>query len=248
MTGTVITRHHPAFIRQVLDTYRSEGSTAATRTHDVAVSAVHKWAQRWESDPTWCRPDQDAAWEARQAHLAKLRRYRARRYIDQTPTIVNAIGTRRRLQGLYALGWTWEQLGDYLGLSRSAIHNLGTGRGNRIGGGCHIDSHRAVVALYDRLSMIKPEGWVADRARNIAIRKQWVPPLAWDDEQLDDPDARPHVPLYRTTYKRHDLVSEYDWLIGSGESHIQALKRLGVTDGCLEKAQARVKHGATKYA
>lgn len=51
---------------------------------------------------------------------------------------------------------------------------------------------RLVRRLYDRLSMTPaPASRGATRARNDARRKGWFPPLAWDDDTIDDPVAVP---------------------------------------------------------
>ena len=54
--------------------------------------------------------------------------------------------------------------------------------------------------LYDAFSMRVPtpatgyqRGSVL-KARRHAARQGWPPPLAWDDEDLDNPHAQPHQP------------------------------------------------------
>lgn len=49
-----------------------------------------------------------------------------------------------------------------------------------------------VAAVYDRLSMIVPD-WhrYRTRTRNAALARGWLPPLAWDDDTIDDPTAEP---------------------------------------------------------
>lgn len=104
---------------------------------------------------------------------------------------INATGTKRRLQALIAVGWSGSELMRRLGktetnfwyileqpvvLSRTA---------------------RAVQALYDDLwNQAPPDETPAHRAaaarsRNRARAAGWAPPMAWDDEQIDDPKARP---------------------------------------------------------
>lgn len=53
---------------------------------------------------------------------------------------------------------------------------------------------RMVAAVFETLSGTPaPDSPVAKRARNWAAREGWVPPLAWDDTDIDDPDAVPNV-------------------------------------------------------
>jgi hypothetical protein len=67
-------------------------------------------------------------------------------------------------------------------------------------GGEHVraGTARAVCALYDELwDQPPPEGThrdkiAASRARNRAAAHGWPPPLAWDDDTIDDPDVVPN--------------------------------------------------------
>jgi hypothetical protein len=45
-----------------------------------------------------------------------------------------------------------------------------------------------VARVYDELAMTPGP---STRARDAAARRGWVPPLAWDDDEIDDPQARP---------------------------------------------------------
>lgn len=103
----------------------------------------------------------------------------------ESGALVDGTGARRRLQALvaigYELGWLWEQL-----------------KGTRNHSNCHafMYSGRPILAanaaavrrLYDELSMTPGP---SNRARSHAARRGWVPPLAWDDEAIDDPNATP---------------------------------------------------------
>ncbi len=58
---------------------------------------------------------------------------------------------------------------------------------------------RAVRELYELLWDIAPPAKTAQQRRNItrakamAERYGWPPPLAWDDDTIDDPDAQPQA-------------------------------------------------------
>ena len=127
----------------------------------------------------------------RQAHAAYRRRYRGRLYLERTPALtVDGTGTRRRLQALLALGWTTPQIEAHLGRGTHYVHSL-LSRDNRIS----LDTHREIVALYDELSMTLPdvttpaERAIFTRAKNIAARRGYLPPLAWDDIDNDPTPA-----------------------------------------------------------
>ncbi len=93
------------------------------------------------------------------------------RYIDAT-------GTHRRLRALQRLGWSLRHQSRTLGHSRTwATHVLQSPT-------VHVDTAAAVAAMYDELSMsIGPSRWTASRAE----REGYLPPLAWDDDAIDDP-------------------------------------------------------------
>jgi hypothetical protein len=49
----------------------------------------------------------------------------------------------------------------------------------------------AIVIIYDKVSMIPCEDPTAGRVARQAKKKGWAPPLAWDDDTIDDPKAKP---------------------------------------------------------
>jgi DNA-binding Xre family transcriptional regulator len=97
---------------------------------------------------------------------------------------VPAIGAARRLQALYARGHFIYTIAEEAGISRDTVHGLATGRWQSI------DHSRfeGICRAYDKLSMTTGKSW---KARRIAERNGWAPPLAWDDETIDDPAATP---------------------------------------------------------
>jgi len=105
-------------------------------------------------------------------------------------TIINATGTRRRLQALIAGGWPQHHLAVRLGMTDS---NFGdTLRRDRT----LVRTARAVRALYDDLWRADPREHGASqagvtRARRHAAANGWAPVGAWDDDSIDDPNAFP---------------------------------------------------------
>jgi hypothetical protein len=93
---------------------------------------------------------------------------------------LDATGSRRRLQALAAIGWSCRQLSAELGSTGDVLFKLVSGRTTTV----NARTARRVAELYDRLSMTPgPSLQVAERA----LKAGWPPPLAWDDELLDDP-------------------------------------------------------------
>ena len=155
-------------------------------------------------------------------------------------------GTRRRLQALVATGWSQARLAGELGLTGA---NLGAVmRCDQVTAG----TARTVSELYDRLWDRPPPEHdqrtriAASRARNHAAARGWVPPLAWDDDVIDDPDGLPADGWKRpagTTRRRAELAEDAGELIRrEGYTREQAAARLGVSLGALENALSRTPH------
>lgn len=97
------------------------------------------------------------------------------------------VGARRRIQALVALGFPRHDLAARLRRSPAVLNDLPEDG---------LITRRLwfeISALYDELSMTAsaPDPDVRDWAR---IEMGWAPPLAWDDDEIDDPRARPHQP------------------------------------------------------
>lgn len=123
--------------------------------------------------------------DAREAYRLYRKRHREGR---QPAGYVDATGTRRRLQALTALGYDQKHLAGRLGISRPAIGYLTGSRTSTV----HRATAAAAAELYDELSMrVAPAGFTATYARAVARRNGWPPPLAWDDDTIGDPAARP---------------------------------------------------------
>lgn len=153
--------------------------------------------------------------------------------------LVDATGTHRRMQALAATGWSFARLSARLGISRG---NLGkTMRSDRV----YAATARTVRVLYDELwNQPAPEASHRDkiaaaRARNLARARGWAPPLAWDDDLIDDPAAQPD--LGEETSRDLALFENSEELFGQGYTTAQAAERLGVTASYLNQARSRVR-------
>lgn len=105
-------------------------------------------------------------------------------------TVIDATGTRRRLQALGARGWPQHHLAVRLGMTDSN-YGVTLGRDRVI-----VRTARAVRTLYDDLWNSDPREYGVDnqayaRARNHAAAARWAPVGAWDDDTIDDPAAAP---------------------------------------------------------
>lgn len=118
------------------------------------------------------------------ANLA-CRRRRAKRYMAQSDLYVDATGTKRRLQALHRIGWTFDALGrlltpDSKHPTQVVWHLLA--RQKRV----HLRTKLRVEEIYEELSVTPGPDL---RSQRRAIRNGWAPPAAWDD--IDDPEAKP---------------------------------------------------------
>lgn len=107
--------------------------------------------------------------------------------------LVDATGSHRRVQALVAVGWSQRRLAVRLGVSPA---NFGTMmRRPRV----LASKARAIRDLYEELWDTVPEcqstqeRLAVTRSRNFAAAHGWVPPMGWNDEDIDNPDAAPSL-------------------------------------------------------
>lgn len=103
---------------------------------------------------------------------------------------VPGTGAIRRLQGLYALGHYNGDIADDSGLSRDFITELTRGVYPTL----NARHDKVIKETYGRLSMRVGQSW---QTRRLAARMGWAPPLAWDDDTIDDPGAVPALDAAR---------------------------------------------------
>ena len=158
-------------------------------------------------------------------HRAKLRRRKG--YEVYGPGLVDATGTRRRIQAMVAIGWTLSWLSQEAGHTDRWCHDILAGD-HRI-----LRSHADEVrALYGRLWDKPRTGPYATRAIRQAQRRGWPVPLAWDDDTIDDPTAKPcgvlPPAMTRTRAERERRIESVRDLLDVGEDPERIAARLGV--------------------
>ncbi|MCI2423879.1 hypothetical protein MOQ72_41410 [Saccharopolyspora sp. K220] len=97
------------------------------------------------------------------------------------PARINAIGAKRRIRALQAIGYSLADLAQRLGYTSEASFS----RMFQLPG-ISRERHRRIVVLYDQLSMTPGP---SRRSVKAAQRKGWPPPLAWEGVDIDDSDA-----------------------------------------------------------
>jgi hypothetical protein len=100
-------------------------------------------------------------------------------------TVVDGTGTARRIQALCCIGWSLTAQAKRIGWTVQNYSTLTAGRP------VTASTARLITGLYDDLSMTPTPAGQASRTLRLAGLKRWFPPLAWDDDAIDDPNACP---------------------------------------------------------
>lgn len=123
-----------------------------------------------------------------QGRVIKATGYVAARILAVQPTApaarkwVDATGTRRRLQALACMQWSFEDVGNRLGVCGAAVSRWA--RHQQV----HESTASKVRALFDEIGgTVGPTPQVRLRAQRLG----WHGPFAWDD--IDDPTAQPDL-------------------------------------------------------
>lgn len=147
---------------------------------------------------------------------------------ERDDCLVDPTGTIRRYQALVALGWPPAWLAPRFGVTDA---NLRTALdGSRI----RASFRTRVAEVYRELSGTPPtpasprDAASITRARARAAEEGWPPPTAWDDDELDDPNATPHLDEPEDEQSRGEADAEdAAHLLDAGESVDRIVERLG---------------------
>lgn len=261
------TRTSLATIKRGLELADTHGVYTAATKIGVHHKTIYRWiARRDTHGPNWPTPDDIAAWELDQTLNGERRARRAvgqsaRRktvYLQRGLILKPAIGTTRRIQALYALGWTCVDMGREVGVSKESIARMMRGDFQLV----TPPVLKRVKTVYARLSMTVPTDnqsaqrglcRIHERARRDAARRGYVPPLAWDDESIDNPAATPDTGAEPKRVNGRgmlavDVAENVAWLLQHDPSLTtkQLADRLGYADKSgIQIALKRAPGGAT---
>lgn len=143
------------------------------------------------------------------------------------------VGTQRRLQALMAVGYTIKELAARTGYSWQSLSKIVNGHEARV----RTDHAEKVEKLFIELQLIPGTN---RRAILRAQRQGWPPPLAWDEDSIDDPDAAPHAPRS----DKDAWFDDYQELRSIGLSHDQIAERWDVQANSLSQRLRRLNAGA----
>lgn len=138
---------------------------------------------------------------------------------------VDSTGTVRRLQALVAIGWPQSRIADQVGIGSGNFQTLLKSPTVRV------RTAKKVSDLYDCLWDKTPaatssfERAAITRARDAAAARGWLPPMAWDDDTIDDPTATPDMGEKVT--RRDALGENVDYLARTGVARDEIAERLG---------------------
>lgn len=163
-------------------------------------------------------------------------------------------GTRRRLQALLRMGFSTVFLAPLMGCSQQRVNYLVNGYGRYVYG----QTFTKVVELYDKYALVNPldlgiSSNSVKRAISAAIKNDYAPPGAWDDDTIDDPNAYPELTGYcgklagafihlrtdtricdrcmHSVENKKNVVDVYKFyeIYKEGHSHTEAAQLLGIS-------------------
>lgn len=172
---------------------------------------------------------------------------RARELTRETPgrVLVDGAGTRRRLRALVVRGWTAVRLAEQLGCTSPNVRQA------VLKGEDEPTLARFALTvrdLYDELWDQEPpcgngyELGQAKRGMKDAIERGWAPPMAWDEESIDNPTAGPAEWREVTdlgTGRRRMHLDDVEDCASWGLDVAGTAERLGVTVAAVEQCARR---------
>lgn len=158
----------------------------------------------------------------REARNFDERRRRKQRQVLGIQRRIDGTGTRRRIQALWAIGWTSRDIATACGWSTpQAVTEV-------VGVRTHVFTTTAATIrqAYDDLSNTYGP---SEKNRRMAATKGWATPNAWLCVDIDNPAAMPD-PGWRDGRRKPqgETVEDFDWLVRQGEAPEQAAARVGV--------------------
>lgn len=166
-------------------------------------------------------------------------RARKRTKVRKTSYVIDATGTRRRLQALAALGWGTMTLAAMTGIHPRYLPDLRAGRVERVTPQTAVKVREA----YSRLCMKVPTAGTPQsrgQTRARARRNGWAGPLAWDN--IDDPNEAP-VGMDWSPRTAHWVdVDEVIKLAEAGVILEEISRRMGKSASGIEKKLRKAGH------
>lgn len=224
-----------------LKRWRYDRDRGIARTIDAAPVRTHLATLRtagmtWRAISEVCDVTASALCAIGLGQTSTINATRARRILTVRPGAVYAranvaghvpaVGARRRIRALLAIGWTHAHIAEAAGIPARRPGLILSQAGTMI----TLDAHDRIADAYDDLSM-RPGPSTRNR------RLGYPPPLAWDD--IDDPAEMPSMGA------RERGIDLDDWmhLINGGATPDSASERCGVTLAHVKDRARRQRRG-----
>lgn len=141
--------------------------------------------------------------------------------VTHTRISVPATGSIRKVRALMAIGHSCALIRQESGLDRTVVCLLVNG---------HTESIYAATAekVSTAYRLLSERQGTSVRNRNRAAREHWAPPAAWDDDKIDDPQAKPDfgdrvLNFHERAELRREEIIHFAW---HGDTPEQILDRL----------------------
>jgi transcriptional regulator with XRE-family HTH domain len=145
---------------------------------------------------------------------------------------IDSTGSLRRLRALQAIGWTQTEIAHRIGWTLQNLNRYFISDPARINRGTAV----TIAKVFNELQLIPGP---SERSRRHARKHGWAPPLAWDEDTIDDPAAKPdigqrEVVTFEDRYTELRELGYHDLQIVSKlgikpESLLRQLDRYGIT-------------------
>lgn len=150
------------------------------------------------------------------------------------------LSVTRRLRALACIGHTQDMVAAETGISQGILSRIQNGKGVHIAA----RNWHALVGYYERHSMTPGPSVTA---RRNGSKNGWAPPLAWDDDSIDDPTAEPnvgdssHVPNGGSGRPSAVVAEDVEFLLehDAAVTTVAAAARLGMLPQSLKTALER---------
>jgi transcriptional regulator with XRE-family HTH domain len=172
------------------------------------------------------------------ARIDRAHKQKERRISSQLrgPALRDGTGVTRRLQALAAIGWSAQDVADRLGVTERAVQMWRSGHYPTV----RPETAATVDRLYEELQGTPGP---SPRSRENATRSGWAPPLAWEDDAIDNPAAQPTGVGAPPVQGRVDL-DEVRHLERFGVSRNEIASRMNVRLESIDRAEFRAQERA----
>jgi transcriptional regulator with XRE-family HTH domain len=141
---------------------------------------------------------------------------------------IDSTGSLRRLRALHAIGWTQTEIARRIGWTTQNLNRYFITKPAMINRGTAV----AIGRVFDQLQLIPGP---SQRSRNHARRNNWAPPLAWDEDTIDDPDAVAD----RGAHRPVSFPERYEEMRDLGYNDLQIIGKLGIQPDSLYRQLLR---------